>query len=270
MKPFLVILISILLYSCGDTEADKLRQKLNTEIVINPTEVSQGYHELLVQNKAIENQFTDKYITDLQNLLDNSFKQQLENFEDKELGVFANIKHMFGYIFMSKQEWEDDLILISNKYFNPLNTETEALNLYTQYNKNIQALRAQVKTKGKNIDNAYTALNIENQKTDLSFLKNHSGTNILIEVGTEIIIWFIISVVLLNILGIKLGKLPGFLLTLVLSFIIGFFFSRYNDGKLLSSIREQHQEKSNTIDFSLLQNKLNKNTNDFYKLYEKN
>jgi hypothetical protein len=266
MRILYAILVLFLLLSCTDKEGEKLQESIQEEIKIDAKDSLSTSNVVTVeQYKEIEMQFNKKYVQNLQTLIDDSFEKQLEHFDDEELGFFASYGYMIDYIFKSDQEWEDEMLLKSQKYFGSLNIEQEANNLFESHIEEIKRLRARF-IESNNLKNLpqYQNLYLPDRNVNLMPLKKHAEINLVIEIGEEFLRWFIfVTVIALISFLFGLAKPPAWIVTIVL-IIISCILSYHNDKELLASLRAQ--ETSITIDYSSLNKTLDINTNRFYEI----
>ena len=266
MQKWYVIFVLLFLLSCSDEEKVKLREAAREEINVTATDSLFGSNASTIeQYKDIEMQFNKKYVQNLQTLIDDSFEKQLEHFDDEELGFFASYGYMIDYIFKSDQEWEDEMLLKSQKYFGSLNIEQEANNLFESHIEEIKRLRARF-IESNNLKNLpqYQNLYLPDRNVNLMPLKKHAEINLVIEIGEEFLRWFIfVTVIALISFLFGLAKPPAWIVTIVL-IIISCILSYHNDKELLASLRAQ--ETSITTDYSSLNKTLDINTNRFYEI----
>ena len=266
MRILYAILVLFLLLSCTDKEGEKLQESMQEEIKIDAKDSLSTSNVVTVeQYKDIEMQFNKKYVQNLQNLIDDSFEKQLEHFDDEELGLFASYGYMIDYIFKSDQEWEDEMLLKSQKYFGSLNIEQEANTLFESHVDAIKKLRARF-IESNNYERLpkYQNLCLPDRNVNLMALKKHAERNLIIEIGEEFLKWFLgITVLALITFLLGLAKPPAWILTIVL-IIISCILSYHNDKILLDSLRAQ--ETSITIDCSSLNKTLDIYTISFYEI----
>lgn len=266
MRYLLYSICLLLLLACSNAEEEKLRKAVKEELKVEAKKSLSTSNVVTVeQYKDIELQFNKKYVQNLQALIDDSFEKQLEHFDDEELGFFASYGYMIDYIFKSDQEWEDEMLLKSQKYFGSLNIEQEANNLFESHIEEIKRLRARF-IESNNLKNLpqYQNLYLPDRNVNLMPLKKHAEINLVIEIGEEFLRWFIfVTVIALISFLFGLAKPPAWIVTIVL-IIISCILSYHNDKELLASLRSQ--EKSITIDYSSLNKTLDINTNSFYEI----
>ena len=222
---------------------------------------------VVVQYRELELKRNAAFVESLNELVANGFEKQLERFEDEELGFWAGYGNMFGYLFRSKEKWEDKLRLESDKYFSTLEIEQEANELYMEHVAYVKQLRERLKKK-KNMEISEPLITLPQQDIYLGDLRSHSGTNVLIEMGTIIAEW-LLRIFIVWIIGLICVFIPvvGWIITIattVLSIIGSIIVTGVNDNKLINSIREQ-QEVTLTVDSEEILNKLNKETIYFYE-----
>lgn len=220
----------------------------------------------------MEKVINQKYVDGLDSLVNTYFDRQLERFEEHELGLWNSYMNMFSWLFKSKEKWNEELQLISKKYFNNLDNLQEQRELYSRYSNQIRELRQQFLI-SQNLPTFYQ-INVPSEEISLDKFIDHSRNNVGIEVLSEFLggsmfswlmgiflTWFCVSV-----LGL-FGGPPGWLVSLisiVLGFIISIILTTANDSKLTNNLREQHNEIIQ-VDNSSLLNTLNDNTVQFYE-----
>lgn len=274
MKYFAFLLLSIvaiLFMSCDHDKADSLREHLQSDytLSVKSEKLSSGSKAQYIQ---LEESINQTYVRQLDSLITTGFDRQLENFEDKELGVISGYQNMFSWLFKSKQSWEEELNLKSAVYFDPLDLEQEQNKLYLQYISKIKNLRQQFVKQQQLPD--FTQFDLPQEDISLEAFSNHSRNNIGIEVigellGTKLFSWFlgfVITWILVTLLGLPAGP-PGWLISLI-SFIIvivvSAIMSYRNDAELIAQLKEQHNEISIPETNNLLK-ELNHNTISFYE-----
>ena len=98
-------------------------------------------------------------------------------------------------------------------------------------------------------------------------LRNHAGTNVLIEVCTDIAQWLLgifITWLILTIAGIPLSGGVISIIATILSIIASIIVTSVNDNKLINAIKEQ-QEVTLSIDKEEILKRLNQDTIHFYE-----
>ena len=255
--------------SCSDPDVEALRQRVNNEYELTAEDLATGSKFSKVQYKEIELAYNQKYIEDLKELLNNSFEKQLEAFEDGELGFWATYSHSFSYIFQSRQTREDKMRVKTQKYFNTLDVEQEAQELFLLYKKDVENLRARYANTmfpGQKMP----SLDLPKSQIDLVDMDEYSGNNIIIDIFAEIAIWIAILLILF-ILGFIFGVLglgmppisiPSWIVV-VITIIVSIILSIHNDNKLLDALREQNTTEI-TQDYDAILDELNNNTIKFY------
>ncbi len=271
-RAFLLYISLSLLFSCTNEEEEKLREFVNSNITIDNNDTLESPDFSLLQYKSLELDFNKKYVADLEKLMNTSFDTQLNHFEDEELGFFAGYGYMFSFFFKTKQSWQDEMRLKSNKYFGTLNTEQEAYDLFLKYKKDISSLRKRFKEKYRKDElPSHVPMNLPEENISLSELSNHSRNNIAIEVVSEgieriaswllypFILWLLSLIIPYNFKGC-IAKVIVFFISLAVSVAI----SIWNDNRLLDQLREQHKEIA-CVDYSKILEQLNQNTISFYE-----
>ncbi len=252
-------------YSCTDKTAENLRNKVKSEYqTSNDTSpLSSGGKVYYVE---IERKINEEYVTQLEELINTNFDRQLERFEDEELGVWSSYMNMFSWLFKSKQSWDDEMMLLSNKYFNNLDIEQEEHALYQQYVRRIEDLRKQFVSK-QHLP-SYTHINLPSDKIYLDALADHSKNNLLIELGTEIFGWLltfvIINIILLFVDAGTLGAaVPIHVIVFIVTIIISIIITSKNDNLAFDSLRSQ-QNQNISYEYENILITLNDNTMTFY------
>lgn len=278
MRWLLTVLSVVLMFSCSNDQEQKLRDKMAQSEPKETKARKSLKGASLEQYKEQEEKLTENYINGLKELIDNSFEKQLEEFEDNELGVIAGYKYMFKYITSSEQEWTDMQLQLSDKYFNTLSVQQMAHEYSNEYIQDIKYLRSQIYTSKKGINTPKIGvLQIPQNKVFVDGLSEHSGTNLAIEIGTNVL-EFLLGALITSLISFAIGsilvvlpipepisKLAGCATTIIsfiLMMIISIVCTSYNDGKLMDSLREQ--KESISIDYQQLEQSLNQNTKQFY------
>lgn len=257
----------LLLVSCKDKAAEELRSLVHGKDSVEAT-VSRGKagDVVVAQYRELELKRNAGFVESLNEVVANGFEKQLERFEDEELGFWAGYGNMFGYLFRSKKKWEDKLRLESDKYFNTLEIEQEANELYMEHVVYVKQLRERF-ARTKNMEISEPLITLPQQDIYLGDLREHAGTNVLIEICTDIAQWLLgifIAWLVLTIVGIPLSGGVVSIIATILSIIGSIIVTGVNDNKLINSIKEQ-QEVSLTVDSEEILNKLNKETIYFYE-----
>lgn len=279
MKNITAIFIS-LLFICGCTndEAKQLQNKFNEEIEVNP-QYKRGKKAKVAaaQYAEMEHNLNNKFVDDLSSMIEDSFEKQLEEFEDEELGIFSNIGYACDLIFVSEKKRSEKLSLKTNKYFNTMDVEQEALNMYRNHVSEIQKLRSSFYTNKRSVkmaENIY--LDLPKESIDLGGMQKHTVNNMIMAFSEGILGW-IIAFVLGFIIAFFLALFGVFVeqdgcivkaiggIAVVITFVGMILLSIRNDNKVLDSLREQHTEI--TLDYETILNDLDKNTIEFYEKY---
>lgn len=267
----LVIVASVIMSSCGDSEADELKLKLEKEYDKYDIELASNDNLTKQQYKEIELAYNQKYVDDLQDLLNNSFEKQLDTFEDGELGFWSTIGHSFGYVFLSEQTRIDKMDIKSKKYFNSIDVKQDAHELFVKYNEDVKNLRARYISK-RNYEQKETFIDMPELEISIDN-DAHARNNLIIDIFGDIAVWIFVFLVIyfLHWIGIiatlSQVNFQGTLISIivgVISVVVSVILSIHNDNKLLDSLREQN--KTEIIqDFNSILNDLNKNTAKFYE-----
>lgn len=280
MKRILLLLIfisSLFIYGCTNEEAKQLQSKFNEEIKVE-TQYKRGKKAKVAatQYAEMEHNLNNKFVTDLSLMIENSFEKQLEEFE--ELGIFSNIGYALELIFVSEKKRNEKLSLKANKYFNAMDVEQEALNMYRNHVSEIQKLRSSFHTNKKNVNMAENIyLDLPKETIDLGGMQKHTVNNMVMAFSEGILGWviafilgFIISF-LLALFGIFVETEGCFVkgigsVVVIITFVGMIVLSTRNDNKVLDSLREQHTEI--ILDYETILNDLDKNTIKFYEKYK--
>lgn len=281
MKRILLLLIfisSLFIYGCTNEEAKQLQSKFNEEIKVE-TQYKRGKKAKVAatQYAEMEHNLNNKFVTDLSLMIENSFEKQLEEFEDEELGIFSNIGYALELIFVSEKKRNEKLSLKANKYFNAMDVEQEALNMYRNHVSEIQKLRSSFYTNKKNVNMAENIyLDLPKETIDLGGMQKHTVNTMVMAFSEGILGWviafilgFIISF-LLALFGIFVETEGCFVkgigsVVVIITFVGMIVLSTRND-KVLDSLREQHTEI--ILDYETILNDLDKNTIKFYEKYK--
>lgn len=215
-----------------------------------------------------ENQY---FIKKLSETVQYGFESQLELFDKNELGFFSSYKYMFNRLFLSKQKNQDLWNVKTNRYFNNLEIQQEAYNVFLNYNERVKLLRASFV---KEYDShPFVALmptiELPEQNIYLDAFSRHSLNNIFIEFGADVAAWLLILLIIgiLSLLGITWTK--GYsLVAFFVSLIISVVCSLVNDSHIKNSIRDQAVEIT-TVNYDEILNNLNNETIHFYETYLK-
>lgn len=259
-------LILLSLISCNNDYDIALRNRMYANNGISKVEkVNSASKSRYIE---VEKAINENYIKDLDSLINTSFERQLERFDDEELGFFSSYLNMISWLFSSKKGWNDDMNILSKRYFNPLDLYQEQHVLFLQYQDKIKNLRQQFAS-SRGLP-SYHQFDIPEESISLDSFSEHTRNNIVIEFGTEVFEYLlgliIVPVILTVLLGIKLednGCTVSIVIFLV-CIIISIVLSVKNDNRLLDSMREQHQ-KNIDINTKELSDSLNKNTVHFYE-----
>lgn len=274
-----IVVSSLFICGCINEEAKQLQSKFNEEIKVE-TQYKRGKKAKVAatQYAEMEHNLNNKFVTDLSLMIENSFEKQLEEFEDEELGIFSNIGYALELIFVSEKKRNEKLSLKANKYFNTMDVEQEALNMYRNHVSEIQKLRSSFYTNKKNVnmsENIY--LDLPKETIDLGGMQKHTVNNMVMAFSEGILGWviafilgFIISF-LLALFGIFVETEGCFVkgigsVAVIITFVGMIVLSIRNDNKVLDSLREQHTEI--ILDYETILNDLDKNTIKFYEKYK--
>lgn len=267
----LFFILSLIFFSCGNKDEEKLREKLQEEYS-NTTTIKKLSSGSKAQYIQMEQAINKRYVLELDSLVNTYFDRQLEKFEDHELGVWNSYMNMFSWLFKSKDRWNEELNLISKKYFNNLDSQQEQNGLYNQYTAQIKGLRQQF-LKSQDLPN-YQQVDIPLEEISLDEFMDHARNNTGIEIlgeflGSSLFGWLLgifITWLVSFIAGIPF-ELPGraaSLISTIIAIIVSIILTSINDSKLVNNLREQHHEIFQSDKSELLED-LNQNTVKFYE-----
>lgn len=266
MRYLLYSICLLSLFACSNAEEEKLRAAVKEELTVEAKDsLSLLDAVTLEQYKELELKFNKQYISNLRNIIDNGFDVQLEKFDDEELGFWASYGYMWDFFFKSQQEWEDELLLKSNKYFSSLNIEQQAGALFEDYITDITALRGKfVESQGQQKNHVFQSLNLPEKDINMMAIKEHARNNILIEISEEFLEW-LLGLAIGALLCLLLGKVTKYisLIPMAICILVSWYMSRVNDDKLLDSLKEQKSKYH--VDYDPIVNSLNENTISFYE-----
>ena len=276
LKICFIVILLLVTCGCDNKESKELKKSLQKEYS-SPHEIKKLSSGIKAQYIQMEGAINKRYVKNLDSLINHSFDIQLARFEDRELGIWNGYMNMFAWIFKSREAWEEELILIGNKYFNNLDIQQSQYELYQVYTSQIKELRDQFIFKS-NLP-SYTPINLPSEEISIESLISHSGKNL----GGEIIdlsadIFLELTIVkgvligfltwLLGLIGITLSrKVLGIIIGVIL-FLLGLIgsiiYTNHNDNILIKNLKDQH-EQTVSIDTNLLLQNLNNNTIHFYE-----
>ena len=183
---FFFLISCVYFVSCSNEDEEKLRSLVNSDIQITVSDSIKDTEFALAQYEREELELNKIFVSDLERLINSAYDKQLEHFEEEELGFIAGYGHMFSYLFESKQGWEDEMRLKSEKYFGSLNIEQNAYTLFEFYQKDIANLRKRFWNRSNNnILPKHQSLNLPDKRISLGELTSHSRNNIVIEIISE-------------------------------------------------------------------------------------
>lgn len=267
-----ICLIFIVIFgSCHNKESEELINTLRKEYA-SPQPLNGLSSGSKAQYIMMEKNVNQRYVSQLDSLINTGFDRQLEKFEDQEMGVISGYRNMLSWLFKSKQSWEEELRLKSLKYFNPLDLAQEQNALFSQYVEKIKSLRQQFVVQ-QNLPK-YSQYDLPKEDISLEAFSNYSRDNIGIEImgellGTKLFSWFIgfcLTWLIVTVLGLRKGP-PGWLIsfiTFLIIIIISVIMSYRNDSKFIELLKSQHEEIS-LVDSNKLLEELNNNTTIFYE-----
>ena len=274
-----IFISSFFICGCTNDKAKQLQSKFNEEIKVE-TQYKRGNKAKVAaaQYAEMEHNLNNKFVNDLSSMIENSFEKQLEEFEDEELGFFSNIGYAWDLVFVSEKKRNEKLSLKTNKYFNTMDVEQEALSMYRNHVAEIQKLRSSFYTNKRSVkmsENIY--LDLPKETIDLEGMQKHTVNNMVMAFSEGILGWIIAFVLgfiiafILTFFGIFVEQdgcivkgIGGIASVVTLAGMI--LLSIRNDNKVLDSLREQHTEF--TLDYETILNDLDKNTVEFYEKYK--
>ena len=261
-KVFILLCVLCASVSCSDPDVEALRKKASDGYKLTAEDMAIGSKLTKAQYKEIELSYNKKYVDDLQELLNNSFEKQLQEFEDGELGFWATYSHSFSYIFQSRQTRQDKMRVKTQKYFNSMDVEQDAQELFLLYKEDVENLRARYVNKTVPGQKMPT-LDLPKQQIELVDMDEYARNNIIIDMFAEIAVWIVVILVI-SIIGLvaSVTTLPTWVVTII-GIIVSIIMSIRNDNKLLDALREQNTIEI-TQDYDAILNELNHNTFRFY------
>lgn len=260
-----LILISVLFSSCCRNETDYLRERVSMSLPI-PADNNKSISMVgRTQYCNLEQKLNEKFIQRVKDVVEGDFYEQLERFENEELGVFSSYANMFRSVFWGKQKWEDYWQIKSIDYFSTLDTRMKIQKEYEAYLYEIKAMRTNyVKNENSSSLPEFETLDLPEQEIYLGD-KYHSRNNLFIELGTEVAGWLIaLLIVSIITIFVAIPTAGTSLIATVISIILAVWLSIRNDNKLIDSIIEQHKEVEKTLDYNSLLESLNENTYEYY------
>lgn len=239
LSKILLGLFLITFIACSNEQEDKLKEKFSEEIKITPQyKKGKNAREVLQQYIEMEQSINLRFVNQLQELIDNSFEKKLERFIEEEFDYFSNLGNWWNKVTGNEIEFQDRMKLMADKYFNNLDTQQEAQELYDKYVDEVDKLRSTFyKTKGINEKQERLELNIQKDDVSISGMDKHASKFWLAE----------------TISNVDLG-------------IFSTFIELDSEEKIIESLRQQHKETS--LDYQSILNNLDKNTIKFYEKYK--
>ncbi len=264
----LLIGLSLILFSCSEevVEESPSVQTFEEEIFISPNQNRKVVLHLYRDEELKANQ---AFIKAMQTILDRSFDKQFEEFEDNEMGIISSYQNMFKYFFSSKTDWEDNLRLKIDRYFNSLDVSQELLLLKQKHIKNIEIMRQHC-SKSIGEDNwSSISLDLPSQNVSLKTFGSRVTTSVILDHGINDFAGWLIGLFIVWILSLFAiaGGENGCLITIIATIItlpLSIYFCSKNADNLKAEIGE-HQitlMKENLVD---IETSLNANTIKFYE-----
>ena len=270
IKKVLLFVFALLLFSCSNQQEKELRESIANINSNEVKDIKDMHGATLSQYKDQEKKLTVNYIKGLKEIVEKSFDRQIEEFEDNELGVLSGYKYMFKYIISSEQEWTDLQLQLSDRYFNSMSLQQEAYEYSNEYIDQIKELRVQFYKDKSGVNTPQVeVLQIPRNQIFVGGLDKHSRTNLAIEIGTAILDWLLgilIVWIVVNIIGYATTGPVGCVISIVsfiIMMVISILCTNYNDGKLVDSLKAQHD--SIVLDYDTLHKSLDNNTIEFYE-----
>lgn len=272
MRTLLIAVLCIVFAACKSDEEKKLAASVSQELTLSADDkIANAEAGVVEQYKEQELQLNNDYVKRLKEQPQKSFEKQLEVFEDNELGVMKSYANMFRYFLKSKEQWDDDLIVKSNKYFNSLEIESDIEALTQRHLADVKAIRERFVMAKLNLPTV-DKVSIPQQEVSLGGFLNHTRNNIGIEIGTEILEW-LLGLLIVFVVQFFVNKITGVfgclidIVVAIVILIISVFLSSHNDNKLLDSLRTQNQ-KEYTLNEKAILESINRNTIQFYDIYK--
>lgn len=239
LSKILLGLFLITFIACSNEQEDKLKEKFSEEIKVTPQyKKGKSARAVVQQYIEMEQNLNLRFVNQLQELIDNSFEKKLERFIEEEFDYFSNLGNWWNKVTGNEIEFQDRMKLMADKYFNNLDTQQEAQELYDKYVDEIDKLRSTFyKTKGINEKQERLELNIQKDDVSISGMDKHASKFWLAE----------------TISNVDLG-------------IFSTFIELDSEEKIIESLRQQHKETS--LDYQSILNNLDKNTVKFYEKYK--
>lgn len=239
LSKILLGLFLITFIACSNEQEDKLKEKFSEEIKVTPQyKKGKNAREVLQQYIEMEQSINLRFVNQLQELIDNSFEKKLERFIEEEFDYSSNLGNWWNKVTGNEIEFQDRMKLMADKYFNNLDTQQEAQELYDKYVDEIDKLRSTFyKTKGINEKQERLELNIQKDDVSISGMDKHASKFWLAE----------------TISNVDLG-------------IFSTFIELDSEEKIIESLRQQHKETS--LDYQSILHNLDKNTVKFYEKYK--
>lgn len=264
MKSLAIIVFLVLVSSCANKETSYLYEDLQKEYSV-PEDIQNLSKSNIIQYQEEELGMNQYYINQVKRIIDESFDNRLNDFEDNELGFFASYKYMFQYPFLNKTKRKDHWDLKVERYFNNLDIHQELHSEYIRYSKDITNLRRQLVTDQDIKLNPEVKVELNNQEINFDKFSDYVLTNWIVEFGLDIAAWLFILLIIaiLGIFGVAwTGGYSAF--ATVLSVVISIIISMWNDNRLVDDIREQYKENSH-IEYNEMLLELNSQTIEFYE-----
>lgn len=269
---FFVLFALTSFYACNGAEEKELREQATADLTDERVQRKRLDGYTAEQYRAMELVMNEQYAKRLKKVPQEALEKQLERFEDEELGVWGNLSLAWDWLFADKREWNDRLTVMSNTYFNSLDTDQAIYAHNERYIKEIKALRSQFQHGAKRLPQL-KRVEVEQQYVSMTHLSEHTGGNLAIEIGTEILEWFL-GFIIINVICLVLDVTPLtvvawilHIVVFIITLIVSIWLSSKNDAALLDSLRAQSQQHYD-LKAEEIKEKLDQNTYQFYAAYE--
>lgn len=262
----LFIFLLFVIGSCKKRDNTAFKGGIQSDYILTKKaeKLSSGSKAQYIQIESVINQ---KYVKNLDSLVNTAFNRQLEIFEENELGLLSSYSNMFSWFLNSQQSWNDKMHVLSNKYFNTLDASQEQHLLYTEYINTIKDIRQQFII-AEDLP-LYTQVGLPTEKISLDAFSEHSRNNLVIEFGTDLFSWFL-AFVITQIVLLFIDKIASFygclidIVVFIIILIVSIIMVNSNDTMLIESLKSQHNQTIISDSESLL-NSINENTFKFYE-----
>lgn len=277
---FVVMLLLFLLSSCSNEEEKKLRASVGQELQLSDEDTIDSASVVLKeQYRAAEFQLNKTYAKALREQPARSFEKQLEVFGENELGFVKSYINMARYFFTSEEEWQDEMKVKSNRYFNSLEIEGDLELIRQQYLTDIKNIRSRFIHAQSSLPQA-SHIVLPEQQSSLASFANHTRNNAAIEIGTQLIepiVGWLLGLLVIDVICARFAVKPPqnsdilirilSAILFIISIISSVLLSINNDAKLEDALRRQNRHEYKINETAILK-QLNQNTNYFYDTYQ--